>query len=91
MTKKHQEFVEEIGAILYDDVISHPKVKVRKVITLILSAVRDGLELPGEEGRWKWPTLEEPNEGIDRWTAEMLRTGDEVFIALSGAGKEEEK
>ena len=57
--------------------------RAKTLIVRTLSAARDGEQkIPGEVGRWQWPTGDRPEEGYADWATRMLKTGDETFIAL---------
>jgi len=106
MTKKHDELVEEICSQLWKYrtwVLKYHKEEDRhaeREITIAfaedladrtLSAVRDGLELPGEVGRWAWPSDKPATEAVSKWATRIThQERASQLIALSGASKEEE-
>ena len=95
---KHDELVEETGRLFdeYERTCAdghYGQVELDQcrqdlsvqAITLILSAVRDGLELPDEVGRFdfhmkNWDTFE-------HWVAQALHDDADTFIALSGTSQ----
>jgi len=97
VTKKHDELVEEIAGRIRHykhfaekrNPTASERIKAsfdlaELFVTDVLSAVRDGLEIPGEDGRWIYGASPE----LQHWLVGMLAAGSTTFIALSG--KEEE-
>ena len=108
MTKKHDELVEEIVTIITNPTVTyHPNVgavyaaidkglanrMAESLITLALSAVRDGLELPDEVGRERLIVSRGASEDIvvdatalGNWLAMMATLGATDFIAFHKEG-----
>jgi len=84
MTKKHDELVEEIAEKIigyYDGsplVAEEDRRISKEIITLILSAVRDGLPLLGEVGRFDWG--KDNWNDFEHWVAEALHDDAGIFI-----------
>ena len=104
--KKHDELVEEIASLIKvvaihrnHEVTQAAEGAAMAIITLTLSAVRDGLEIPGEVGRGKIQYakgLEELDQFQEMWDGELVVWKaphafhrEYEFIALSGTSQGE--
>ena len=91
-----EKLVEEIASLIKivaihrdHEVTQATEGAAMAIVALTLSAVHNGLEIPGEVGRWM------PSEklGLQSWSVDMSKIeGARTFIALRPlTGKKEEK